>query len=51
MYLCRLTCLRRIEEYSPVNPAWCAYMSKQEYEVVLEKFHMLRDEIVKNTVQ
>ena len=38
-------------DYSPVELAWCTYMSKQEYEAVLEKYKPIKDEIVKNTVE
>ena len=37
-------------DYCPVDLAWCAYMSKEEYEVVLEKYSSIKDDIVKNTV-
>jgi len=37
-------------DYSPVELAWCAYMSKEEYESVLEKYRLIKDEIIKNTV-
>lgn len=38
-------------DYSPVDLAWCTWMSKEEYEAVLERYACIRDEIVKNTVQ
>lgn len=38
-------------DYSPVDLAWCTYMSKQEYEAVLEKYDSIKDEIIKNTVE
>ncbi len=37
-------------DYSPIDLAWCAYMSKEEYEAVLEKYSLIKDDIVKNTV-
>jgi len=38
-------------DYSPVDLAWCAWMSEQEYMTILEKHSSLRDEIIKNTVK
>lgn len=38
-------------DYCPVDLAWCAYMSKEEYEAVLEKYSPIKDDIVKNTVK
>ncbi len=38
-------------DYSPVELAWCTYMSKQEYESVLRKYDSIKDEIIKNTVE
>ncbi len=37
-------------DYSPVDLAWCTWMTKEEYETVLERYGSIRDEIVKNTV-
>ncbi len=37
-------------DYCPVDLAWCAYMSKEEYEAVLKKYSPIKDDIVKNTV-
>lgn len=37
-------------DYSPIDLAWCALMCKQEYDVALEKYKSLQDEIIKNTV-
>lgn len=37
-------------DYSPIDLAWCAFMSKKEYEAVLGKYNSIRDEIIKNTV-
>lgn len=38
-------------DYSPVDLAWCTWMSKEEYEAVLKRYEPIRDEIIKNTVQ
>ena len=38
-------------DYCPVDLAWCAYMSKEEYEAVLKKYSPIKDDIVKNTVK
>lgn len=38
-------------DYSPVDLAWCALMTEQEYEVILEKYNSIRDEIMKNTIK
>lgn len=38
-------------DYSPIDLAWCTWMTKQEYESILEKYSPIRDEIVKNTVR
>ena len=38
-------------DYSPIELAWCALMSKKEYEAVLQKYNSIRDEIIKNTVR
>ena len=35
-------------EYSPVELAWCAYLTKQEYRDVLEEFGSLRRQIEEN---
>lgn len=32
-------------DYSPVELAWCAYVSKDEYEDILDKYHAIRREI------
>lgn len=37
-------------DHSPVDLAWCTWMTKEEYETVLERYGSIRDEIVKNTV-
>ena len=36
----------RERDYSPIELAWCALMSKKEYEAVLEKYNSIRDEII-----
>ncbi len=38
-------------DYSPIDLAWCTWMSEQEYETVLKKYNLIRDEIVKNTIR
>ena len=38
-------------DYSPVELAWCAWMTQDEYEQVLKRYEPLRDEIIKNTVR
>ena len=37
-------------DYSPVELAWCARMSKEEYEEILEKYPSLREDILDHTV-
>lgn len=32
-------------DYSPVELAWCAYLSKDEYEAILDKYNTIRQEI------
>ena len=38
-------------DYSPVDLAWCTWMSREEYEDVLKRYQAVREEIIKNTVQ
>lgn len=38
-------------DFSPVELAWCAYVSASEYKTILNKYDVLVDEIKKNTVQ
>jgi len=38
-------------DYSPVELAWCALMSEEEYEEILEKYPELREDIIEHTVQ
>lgn len=45
LYVCREG------DYSPIDLAWCALMSEQEYEAILEKYNSIRYEIIKNTVR
>lgn len=37
-------------DYSPVDLAWCTWMTKEQYEKVLEKYKEIQDEIRKKTV-
>ena len=36
-------------DYSPVELAWCAYMSKNEYEKILKKYNAIQQEILKKS--
>lgn len=36
-------------DYSPVGLTWCAWMTKEQYETILDRYIMIREEIVKNT--
>lgn len=38
-------------DYSPIDLAWCTWMTKEEYEAVLEKYAEIRSEIEKYTVE
>ena len=38
-------------DYSPIDLAWCTWMTKEEYEAVLDKYAEIRSEIEKYTVQ
>ncbi len=38
-------------DYSPVELAWCTWMSKQEYDAVLKKYSPIKEEIEKHTVK
>ncbi len=38
-------------DYSPIDLAWCTWMSKEEYEEVLKKYVEIKDEIAKYTVE
>lgn len=37
-------------DYSPVELAWCTWMTPEEYEAVLSRYEAIRDEIEKHTV-
>lgn len=37
-------------DYSPVDLAWCTWMTEEEYEAALKRYDTIREEIVKNTV-
>lgn len=37
-------------DHSPVDLAWCTWMTKEEYEAVLRRYDTIRDEIIRNTV-
>lgn len=37
-------------DYSPVDLAWCAYVTEEQYAGILEKYAPIADEIKKNTV-
>lgn len=37
-------------DYSPVDLAWCAYVTKEQYTGILEKYAPIGEEIKKNTV-
>lgn len=38
-------------DYSPIDLAWCTWMTKEEYEQLLKHYEPLRQEIMENTVQ
>ncbi len=38
-------------DYSPIDLAWCTWMSEKEYDAILQKYDSIRDEIIKNTVR
>ena len=38
-------------DYSPVELAWCAYLTKNQYEKILEKYEKIADEIKQNTTE
>lgn len=38
-------------DYSPIDLAWCTWMSSDDYNTVLNRYAPIRDEIIKNTVQ
>ena len=44
-------CVCREGDYSPIDLAWCTWMTKEEYEAVLEKYDEICSEIEKHTVE
>ena len=38
-------------DYSPIDLAWCTWLTKEEYEAVLERYDQIREEIEKYTVE
>jgi hypothetical protein len=36
-------------DHSPIDLAWCTWMTKEEYDAVLEKYAEIKEEIVKST--
>ena len=38
-------------DYSPVELAWCAYVSEEQYQSILIKYPMFRDKIAEKTVR
>ncbi len=38
-------------DYSPIDLAWCTWMSQDDYDTVLKKYTPIQDEIKKNTIQ
>ena len=38
-------------DYSPIDLAWCAWMTRKEYDDLLNQYESLRQEVVKNTIQ
>lgn len=38
-------------DYSPIDLAWCTWLTKNEYEAVMEKYAEIRSEIEKHTVE
>ncbi len=38
-------------DYSPIELAWCAWMDRKEYESILEKYKLIKDEIIRNTIK
>lgn len=38
-------------DYSPVELAWCTWMTKEDYNRILKHYEALREEIIKNTFQ
>lgn len=44
-------CVFREGDYSPVELAWCTWMTEEEYQQILNQYEILREEIIKNTVK
>ncbi len=42
-------CVYREGDYSPVELAWCAYVNKNEYSLILEKYSSIKEQIEKKT--
>lgn len=38
-------------DFSPVELAWCAYVSHSQYEIIIKKYANLAGQIKKNTVK
>ena len=38
-------------DYSPIELAWCTWMNEKEYQQVLNRYEVLKEEIIKNTVK
>jgi len=38
-------------DYSPVDLAWCTWMTEKEYHQILSRYQPLREEIIKNTIK
>ena len=38
-------------DYSPVELAWCAYLTEDEYKKILDKYSKIADEIKQNTTE
>ena len=38
-------------DYSPIELAWCTWMSGNDYNAILKRYASIRDEIIKNTVR
>lgn len=38
-------------DYSPVDLAWCAWMSKKEYDDLLSRYEVLRQDVLRNTIR
>lgn len=38
-------------DYSPIDLAWCTWMTKEEYDQLLKAYESIREEIIKNTVK